>query len=191
MNQEPIKICSSCGAEYSLEAQVCADCGGKLLFPEEYEKFFEPLAEEEERVLVREAPFGYLKELLERLTKKGLRADILFHPQPPGTCSPKGCAPRTVFGLYVTKPDETEAKEIDRVHWLQGAPEDASSFRYTEQELQGICPACSSRIPEGAAECPECGLVVGFVEEVAACPECDAEVGDEVKRCPNCGAEFE
>jgi RNA polymerase subunit RPABC4/transcription elongation factor Spt4 len=91
----------------------------------------------------------------------------------------------------VTTADETAAREIDRDHWLHGAPEHASSFRYQEQELQGVCPACSSSIPEGSAECPECGLVVNPEVESAACPECDAEVDDEVKQCPNCGAEFE
>ncbi len=91
----------------------------------------------------------------------------------------------------MTTEDETAAKEIDRIHWLRGAPEHASSFRYEEQELRGICPACSSTVPEGVAECPECGLVVNADAEVATCPECDAEVGNEVKQCPNCGVEFE
>ena len=88
------------------------------------------------------------------------------------------------------KTDEAAAQELDRVHWLRGAPEHAASFKYEEQELRGVCPACSSTIPEGAAECPECGLVVGE-EEGAVCPQCGAEVGDEVPRCPNCGVEFE
>jgi predicted amidophosphoribosyltransferase len=91
----------------------------------------------------------------------------------------------------VTTTDEAAAREIDRVHWLRGAPEQASSFRYEEQELQGVCPACSTSIPEGAAECPECGLVVNPEADIAVCPECDAEVGLEVKRCPSCGVEFE
>jgi len=87
--------------------------------------------------------------------------------------------------------DENAAKEIDRAHWLQGAPDHASTFKYEEQELQGVCPACSTSVPEGSAECPECGLVVNPDAEAAVCPECDAEVGSEVKQCPNCGVEFE
>lgn len=77
------------------------------------------------------------------------------------------------------------------MHWLRGAPEHASTFKYEEQDLQGVCPACSTSIPEGAVECPECGLVVNPDAEVILCPECDAEVGSEVDRCPNCGIEFE
>ena len=186
MNEEPIKICSKCGAEYSLRAEVCADCGGKLVLSQDYEKRLVPLGEEEEQTLIREGSIRYLKELREHLKADGIRSDIRFHGQVPGSCSS-----RARWGLYVAADDETAAKEIDRKQWLRGAADHASSFRYAEQELQGICPACSHAIPERAAECPECGLVVNPDEEVVTCPDCDAEVGDEVKKCPNCGAEFE
>jgi predicted amidophosphoribosyltransferase len=191
MNEHLIKICSTCGAEYTVDAQVCADCGGKLVFPQDYDKRFDVPAEGEEQVLIREAPLGYLKEVLEHMTKRGIRASFRLHDQEPGTCSPRSCASQPLFGLYVAKADEAAAKEVDRAHWLRGAPEHASSFTYTESELKGICPACSSPVPEGAAACPECGLVVGSEEEAATCPDCGAEVGDEAKRCPRCGAEFE
>jgi predicted amidophosphoribosyltransferase len=186
MNEEPIKICSGCGAEYSVRAVVCADCGGKLVFPQDYEKRFVPLADEEERTLIREGSIHYLRELKGHLERDGIRSDIRFHGEVPG-----GCALRTRWGLYVAAADEATAREIDRKHWIRGAPDHASSFKCEEQELQGVCPACSHTIPEGAAECPECGLVVGSDDEVATCPDCDAEVGDEVKKCPSCGAEFE
>lgn len=91
----------------------------------------------------------------------------------------------------MTTADEVEAREIDRVRWLKDAPDEASSFRYQEQELKGVCPACSAPITEDSAECPACGLMVNPDAEVAVCPECDAQVGFEVKRCPNCGVEFE
>jgi ribosomal protein L40E len=192
MNELPIKICSNCGAEYSHEAQICADCGGRLVFPESYEKRFEAPTEEEALVLVREASFGYLKELLEHLTKKGIRAGIRLHAATPGACSPRGCgASQALYGLYVAKTDEAAAREVDRAHWLHGAPEHAASFEYTESELKGVCPACSTQLPEKAIECPECGLAVGSVEESATCPDCGAEVADDATRCPKCGVEFE
>lgn len=89
------------------------------------------------------------------------------------------------------KDNADAAREIDRKHWLQGAPEEAESFEYTEQELSGVCPACATQLPAGAAECPECGLVVNPEALMSTCPECDTPVGDEVSRCPNCGTEFE
>jgi ribosomal protein L40E len=191
MNEPPIKICSKCGEEYDIDAQVCAECGGTLVFPQDFEKRYEPPASEEEVVLIREGTFGYLKELVEHLTKNGIRSGIRLHGQAPGSCPSTRCIPQGVFGLYVAKTDEAAAREIDRAHWLQGAPEQATSFEYTESERKGICPACSARLPEKAIECPECGLVVGSAEEGAVCPDCGAEVADDASVCPKCGAEFE
>ena len=186
MKEEPIKICSDCGAEYSLHAQSCADCGGKLVFPQDYKERFVPLEEEEEQICIREGVIDLIEELKEHMTKSGIRAVIRLHRE-----TPKACPTGTLYGLYVTPADEAAAKEISRTHWLQGAPDHATSFRYSEQELAGVCPACSTSIPEKSAECPECGLIVKSEEETATCPDCDAEVGDEVNKCPNCGAEFE
>ena len=87
--------------------------------------------------------------------------------------------------------DLAAAKEIDRVQWLRGAPEKAASFNYEEQESKGVCPACSTPVPEGTAECPECGLVVNPEAEVFLCPECETEVDHDVNKCPKCGVEFE
>ena len=85
MNEEPIKICSKCGEEYSLEALTCAECGGALVFPQEYEKRSVPLEEEEAQVLIRQGSVSYLRELSELLRKNGIRTDIQFHGCPPGT----------------------------------------------------------------------------------------------------------
>jgi uncharacterized OB-fold protein len=85
MNEEPIKICSSCGEEYSPEAVTCADCGGTLVFPQEYEKRSIPLGEVEAEILIRQGPVGYLRELGELLKKNGIRSDIRFHGCAPGT----------------------------------------------------------------------------------------------------------
>jgi predicted amidophosphoribosyltransferase len=87
--------------------------------------------------------------------------------------------------------DLAAAKEIDRVQWLRGAPEQAASFNYEEQESKGVCPACTTPVPEGSAECPECGLMVNPDAELVLCPKCDAEVGHDDSKCPKCGVEFE
>jgi len=187
MNEEPIKICSKCGAEYSPQALMCADCGGKLVWPNEYEKRFVPMEAEEAKALVREGSMRYVKELGRHLEKDGIRSEIRSHGVVPGACP----TPNTRWGLYVPVADEAAAKEIDRKYWLHGAPEHAASFKYEEQELQGVCPACSHTLPEKAVECPECGLVVSADGEISTCPACNAEVGDEVDKCPKCGAEFE
>lgn len=91
----------------------------------------------------------------------------------------------------MSKDDSETAQEIDRKHWLRGAPEEAGSFVYESQELSGVCPACSTKIPENVGECPECGLVVNPEAVMAQCPECDTLVEEDATRCPKCGVEFE
>jgi hypothetical protein len=85
MNEHPIKICPVCGAEYSPEAVTCADCGGQLVFPQEYEKRSGPLEETDVGVLIRQGPEGYLRELGELLKKDGIRSEVRFHGCEPGT----------------------------------------------------------------------------------------------------------
>jgi ribosomal protein L40E len=85
MNEHPIKICSACGAEYSPDAVSCADCGGTLVFPQEYEKLSGPLEESETGVLVRQGPAGYLRELGALLQENGIHSEIRFHGCEPGT----------------------------------------------------------------------------------------------------------
>ena len=85
MDEEPIKICSDCGAKYALHAVTCADCGGSLVFPKDYEKRSVPPEDHEEVVLIRQGPLNYLKELGSLLNKKGIWSDILFHGCEPGT----------------------------------------------------------------------------------------------------------
>ena len=85
MDEEPIKICSKCGEEYSLEAVTCADCGGTLVFPRQYEKSSVRLEEEEAVIIIRQGSVDYLKELGELLKKNGIRTDIRFHGGEPGT----------------------------------------------------------------------------------------------------------
>jgi hypothetical protein len=85
MNEDPIKICSDCGAEYSIEATACADCGGVLVFSSEYKRRSVPLEDEEARALIRQSQLPYLRELDELLKKNGIRTDIRFHGCEPGT----------------------------------------------------------------------------------------------------------
>lgn len=183
-SQEPIKTCPECGGEYALHGQVCADCGRALVLKSDVLENPQPLRKEEEGVLLREGRLDYLTDLGNRLSKESIRSSIGLRSDP------KACAGATVYGLSVLPEDVDAAKEIDRALWLQGAPEHASSYRYTEQELVGKCPACGTALPGAGGECPECGLVVGIVES-AECPACDADVPADAKKCPICGVEFE
>jgi hypothetical protein len=85
MDDTPVKICTYCGAEYSPEALKCAECGGKLVFSQEYEKYSVPLEDAEAIALVRQDTADYLKELSGFLAQNGIRSAIRFHGCPPGT----------------------------------------------------------------------------------------------------------
>ncbi|MDH3196893.1 MAG: hypothetical protein OEO21_01500 [Candidatus Krumholzibacteria bacterium] len=85
MNEEPIKVCSKCAAEYALEATVCADCGGNLVFLQEHEALSNPQEAAEAGILIRQSVRNYLEELSELLRKSGIQSDIRFHGCEPGT----------------------------------------------------------------------------------------------------------
>lgn len=104
-----LKVCPSCGGEYQLWAERCADCGVPLVRPWD------------------------LKPARE-------------------SSMPKVAAP-------VSEPaDDPNA-----------------------------CPACGERLPQGAAECPGCGLMMAQPE---ACPNCEAELEPYASRCRQCGYEI-
>lgn len=85
MDEQPVKICVYCGAEYALDAQSCADCGGPLEFSGGDSQRTAPIEEGEAVVLVRQGAVGYLRELEQLLTRAGMPAGIRFHGSAPGT----------------------------------------------------------------------------------------------------------
>lgn len=51
----------------------------------------------------------------------------------------------------------------------------------------GACPACGEALPEGAVECPGCGLMMAQPD---ACPNCGVELEPHAANCRRCGFEF-
>jgi predicted amidophosphoribosyltransferase len=84
MNEQPVKVCVYCGAEYALDAQSCADCGGPLEFADGDLQPVASIEEGETVVLVRQGAVGYLRELEQLLTRAGIPAGIRFHGCAPG-----------------------------------------------------------------------------------------------------------
>jgi len=181
-----VKICPECGAEYDPRGDVCADCGIVLVFKTHAIDPRDELPESDDLVCIRTDLMNSIDAMRKLLGRKGVATRVELHEK-----SPVGVH-RNTYGLLVRPDDVERAKEIYRADWLGGAPEQARTFEYAEQELSGVCPACDTRIPEGRVECPECGLVVGHVEEevVEICPRCETEVAADATRCPGCGAEF-
>jgi ribosomal protein L40E len=105
------KVCPSCGGEYQLWAETCADCGVPLVRPWDLE-------------------------------------------------SARESAPRVAVPVASIPPELADP---------------------------GACQACGERLPDGALECPGCGLVVSQPE---ACPNCGVELEPFVSSCRRCGYEF-
>jgi predicted amidophosphoribosyltransferase len=85
MQEDPVKVCVYCRAEYALDAQSCADCGGPLEFPGGDSPRATPIEEGDAVVLVRQGAVNYLRELEQLLTRAGMPSGIRFHGSPPGT----------------------------------------------------------------------------------------------------------
>ncbi|MES1244304.1 MAG: zinc ribbon domain-containing protein [Acidobacteriota bacterium] len=51
----------------------------------------------------------------------------------------------------------------------------------------GVCPACGDPLPEGALDCPGCGLTLSQPD---ACPNCGAELEAYTSSCRRCGFEL-
>jgi predicted amidophosphoribosyltransferase len=57
----------------------------------------------------------------------------------------------------------------------------------TDPAETGACPACGERLPDGALECPGCGLMLSQPD---ACPNCGVELEPYVSSCQQCGYEL-
>ncbi|MGE5127638.1 MAG: zinc ribbon domain-containing protein [Betaproteobacteria bacterium] len=191
-----VRVCRECGEEYRPEAQRCADCGGELEDrqldeegnpiggEEEAEEAPEPVAVERRVVFVtpRAAEMVPLAEALRE-------AAIEYHlAEQPATA--EGAAPR--YALLVREEDATQAL---RALAPLIAPEDepeglhAVDSRFEPEHGYAECPACGAAQPPGAAECAECGLMLGAAEEGAAvCARCSAPLPEPGAACPACGS---
>jgi len=72
--------------------------------------------------------------------------------------------PQNYVDLFVLSGELERAAGVVRDHLWTDSPEDLD----VESALTDVssCPACSTSLPSGAVEeCPECGLVLGVVEE--------------------------
>jgi ribosomal protein L37E len=197
---EPVthKVCPRCGGEYRLDAERCADCGDRLVYPEEAEAAAEialratPGTEDAEDNFSFTGPLYLLPpsdELvclccstdrpLQVLSAELNEAGIAHRldPAPYGKSIHDWC-------LYVLPEDGDAAAAIEADGW--GPP-----IEEVDPAEPSVCPACGTPHPSGALECANCGLGLGlpadFYARDPACPRCGAVVGRLVDRCPNCG----
>ena len=155
------KICPACETEYLPHIEQCADCGAVLLFPEEFKK-----AQEEKKrlmekavdneVVVREGDLNWLSELYAVLIDAGIPCTVRSDAGCKKSCCGDKCR------LVVSPEDFERAQERIEEYFMEMHPEIRASH---ELASEGKCPACGSPVGPGDHECPDCGLLLVFIEE--------------------------
>ena len=163
---ETVRVCRECGEEYRPDVLVCADCGGEL----ETRRADEPLERPApERPATTELE-GYrsvftgsramdLVPLCDRLREAAIDFRLVEQP-----ASVEGGPARY---LILVKDGEAAAALQSLADPI--APHETGGYMRAIEEgfdpEKGYqqCPACSTRMPADAKECPECGL--GFAGE--------------------------
>jgi ssDNA-binding Zn-finger/Zn-ribbon topoisomerase 1 len=163
-----VRVCPDCGEEYRPEIAVCADCGGVLEDRHEGEAISPsrrvpaaPTAPPPPDLSGHRAVFSTsqarnIVPLAEALRKAGLAFFVL---ETPGDV----VRPQATYGLLVR--DEDGARALRAIAPLLAADADPDRLHAVETAFRAqggyeTCPACEVALPEGARECPECGLAL-------------------------------
>ena len=140
--------CVACDEEFRPEIVYCSDCGALLEDRWEGEGAREPEPEPEVPPApdVDYAPVFHAVDsgAVSRAAARLARAEIPFRVTPG-------------FDLLVPHDALEAAMEV-----LKGREGALAVVAGADSALvEGRCPACDGHVPQGAIECPECGLVVG------------------------------
>lgn len=149
------RYCPNCDDEFRPDIGRCSDCGGELVDRYEDEEGGPPA--EQEAPSEPEAPSVVYLPMFSCMEAATLKqaADTLAAAGIAFRAS--GCA--TGFQLHVRESDRSAAATALRGRQgVLAVPDDAAPSVGPEG---GACPACGAAVPAAAAECPECGLVVG------------------------------
>jgi hypothetical protein len=183
--EELVKVCPACGAEYLPHIEKCADCAATLVLPGH-----QPAAPPApspgpgqtvagDLVCIRVADLDWARRLGARLERAGI--DHLLEAQE--TEGARSCHGAGRFQVMVRRDDAGRAAAVDAEQLQADVPEMAGAADAAGDT--GGCPACGDPVPERAAECPSCGLVLAF--EVPACAACGESLPPGARTCPACG----
>jgi hypothetical protein len=161
-------FCPQCHAEFVEGVSRCANCEVDLVdeiprgdifeSPETMAKALE--GEELQAMFV--GAYSSLREAQQRLAD--VRIPSVIAGEAEGLEVEAGLHAR--FFLMVPQARLEDVREyIDR-QWKQGLEiEGVMVNPDAEMPETGTCPACQTAVPDDVAECPECGLALGAVEE--------------------------
>jgi hypothetical protein len=158
------KMCPTCGEEYTLVMERCADCDVALVSPGEMPSEGDADPEEfppaSELLYLRVAPLPWIQALSNGLEEAGVPHRV----EPSGLANPpEGQRPETfgdvdLFGLYVLPQDGPAARELDSQIVRRVLPDEAEDLQEGEEDQ---CPACGAELAAEATSCSDCGLSLG------------------------------
>lgn len=158
------KVCPTCGEEYTLVMERCADCDVALVSPDQLpsEQDADPaeFPPASELFYLRVAPLPWIQALSNGLEEAGVP-----HRVEPGKLAdpPDGQRPETfgdvdLFALFVLPEDAPAASELDSQIAARVLPHEAEDLQEGEEDA---CPACGTRLSAEATTCADCGLGLG------------------------------
>lgn len=110
--------------------------------------------EGKELVLVTRGELEVVKETRDLLSSKRIASIVVDDEE---AKVPAGAPPRVM--LAVSKDDVEAAAKILGEKFQQMVAEEGQEV--SNELSYDTCPACGTKVPENAEECPECGLFVG------------------------------
>ena len=163
MSMSP-KVCPECGEEYLHTATTCAHCDVGLVLPEDLPaaRRAEDLPPVSELHCVRASSLGWALSLSEKLREVGIAHRIQAatdDDEEGGERRPGHLLP---YGIYVQGEDVEAAAAIDAAHTETQIPDIPDDFDPAAPPAESdACPACGTPVEADAAECADCGLVLG------------------------------
>ena len=151
-----VRVCVDCGEEYRPGIAACADCGGQL---EDRDDDTAPSATSaavgrDEDDDAPESDFTETVLHAEKATELRKEADRLVEAGIPFRL--RSAATGAGYVILVTPADEGRALALFGLLADRGGEHD---------DAARTCPACETSVDAGTAECPECGLTIGDVDD--------------------------
>lgn len=170
--------CPECRCEYRPEIKVCSSCQTDLV---ENLEMARPIMDddhiiaylqEHEIMPVAESTVDRLKPLRDVFLANGLPC-LMIREECSSSCS-SGCKGGPKLQLVVAAKDSELAHTLMTKEFLKLVTTETDDSGEAERlgrvvDVMGagnLCPACDAPLPQGAAECPDCGLYVGVPEEL-------------------------
>ncbi len=152
-----MRYCHACDAQFPDEHERCLHCGAYLRREAAAQSDGQPAAAvpEDLRLLASRQPLKAVP-LLESLSAAGIDFAVVGEGGARHVDVMQGSSGHhAVIEVYVDAERLAEAEAVLRnelAHLTEELPEPLECE-------PGHCPACGSRVPEVASECPDCGLV--------------------------------